>query len=393
MGNYNFDIIKDRTKTNSLKFDFAIERGKPADIMPLWVADMDFETAPPVIEAMRERLEHGIFGYTFPKTEYRQILIQWMKKRHNWDIKEHWVFQTPGVVFAISLAIKALTEENEGVMLQRPVYYPFFSIVENNNRIVVNNPLVYLEDEMPSYKMDVDDFERKIIENNVKLFILCNPHNPVGRVWTKEELTIIGDICLKHKVLVISDEIHEDFIYEGHQHVVFANIKPEYANITITCTSPSKTFNLAGLQISNIIVSNREIRAAILREMDKTGYDEPNVCGMVACQAAYEKGEEWLEELKQYLAENLSMVRDFVQERMPRVKLIPPEGTYLIWLDFSAYGLSKEALDDHIVNKAKLWLDSGEIFGIEGEGFQRINIATSKENLKRALLQLEKAFV
>lgn len=392
MNDYNFDNIKERKKTNSLKYDFAAEKGKPTDLMPLWVADMDFETAPDIVNALNERVQHGIFGYSNPKPEYRKILETWMEKRHGWKIDTSWIFQTPGVVFGISMIIRALTKKGDAVMIQRPLYYPFFSVIEDNQRKMINNALIYVEDQNPSYKINIEDFECKIVENDVKLFILCNPHNPVGRVWTKEELTSVGEICLKHHVIVVSDEIHQDFIYKGHKHVVFADIKPEFNEITITCTSPSKTFNLAGLQLSNLIAANKELRSAIKNEINKTGYDEPNLFGMIACQAAYQNGEEWLEALKEYLEENLAFVRKFIENNLTYVKLIEPEGTYLIWLDFRAYQMSERQLDDYIINEAKLWLDSGGIFGVEGEGFQRINIATSRENLKKALIQLEKAF-
>jgi len=393
MPKYNFDEIIQRTKTNSVKYDFAAERGKPLDLLPLWVADMDFMTVPTVTEQLIKKAEHGIYGYSDPKPDYYETIIKWMKKRHGWETKKEWYFYTPGVIFAIGLIIRALTKENDAVLIQRPVYYPFTSIIEKNNRILINNPLVYQKDSAGNgtYVMDVVDFEKKIEENQVKLFILCNPHNPVGRVWTIEELETLGDICQKHGVTVISDEIHEDFIYEGNTHQVFANLKPEYKDFTITCTSPSKTFNLAGLQVSNIIIPNKSFKAAIKQEFNKSGYDNMNLFGLVATQTAYATGEEWLEELKTYLADNLNYLREFLQKRLPKIKLIEPQGTYLVWIDCSELGLTDEKLNEIILHKAKLWLDAGTIFGEEGVHFQRINIATNRATLEKALFALEEA--
>lgn len=394
MGKYNFDTKIDRRNTNSLKYDFNAERNIPLDVLPLWVADMDFETAPEVKEAIIQRASHGIFGYTKPKQDFRDALVKWMSKRHDWDTKPGWYFHTPGVMFGISMAIRALTEEGDSVLIQKPVYYPFSNVVVENNRKLINNALVYKRNENNAgkYTIDLIDFEKNIVKNNVKLFILCNPHNPVGRVWTRQELEAMGDICVAHSVTVISDEVHEDFIYEGQKHIPFAKVKPEYENISITCTSPSKTFNLAGLQLANIIVPNREFRTSIKKEMNKTGYDEPNALGMVACQAAYTYGEEWLEELKQYLTNNLNFVREFLNTRIPKIRLVEPEGTYLIWLDFSEYGLTNDEVDQKIIHEAKLWLDKGTMFGEEGEHFQRMNIAAPKQTIEEGLLALEKVF-
>lgn len=395
MGNYNFDQIIDRKNTNCIKYDFHVERNVPEDALPLWVADMDFETAPEIKQAMLERVEHGIFGYTNPKGDFRDILVEWMRKRHGWETRPEWYFYTPGVVFAISMAVQGLTKEGDAVLIQRPVYYPFSNAVSDNNRTLINNPLVYKKSQEGAgrYEMDVEDFETKIMEHQVKLFILCNPHNPVGRVWTKEELETIGDICLKHHVTVVADEIHEDFVYEGYTHIPFAGIKPEFADITVTCTSPSKTFNLAGLQMANLIVSNPELRHAVKAAIKKTGYDEPNILGFVACQAAYSKGEAWLTELKEYLAGNLGYIREFLRTRIPKVKLVEPEGTYLIWLDFSGTGLTEEEINERIRTVAKLWLDHGTMFGSEGEYFQRINIAAPRTTMEQAMEALGRAFV
>lgn len=386
--NYNFDEVIDRKNTNSVKHDFHGRNGMPDDAIPLWVADMDFKTPDPVIEALVKASEHGIFGYSETREDYFLILQKWFSDNYDWEIHPSWLVKTPGVVFAIAMAVRALTHKGDAVMIQRPVYYPFSNLICDNERTLVNNPLIYND---RTYSIDFEDFEAKILDNRVKLFILCNPHNPVGRVWTREELIRLGDICVKHGVTVVSDEIHADFIYNGYRHQVFANIKPEFADITITCTAPSKTFNLAGLQVSNIIISNRELKNAIKNEINKTGHGQLNTMGIVACKAAYEHGHEWLQQLKVYLMENLSFVRSFLAERLPQVKLVEPQGTYLGWLDFNELGLSEAELEKLIVSDAKLWLDGGTMFGEEGKGFQRINIACPREVLEKAFLQLEAA--
>ncbi len=385
---FDFNLIVNRKNTNSLKHDFALERGKTADILPLWVADMDFPTVPEVTEALVKASQHGIFGYTEVKEDYFKVLRSWFSSHYHWDIERKWLVKTPGVVYAIAMAIRAFTNINDAVLIQKPVYYPFSETIESNERILINNPLVYKDGK---YHIDFADFEEKIIKHQVKLFILCNPHNPVGRVWTKDELIQLGDICVKHNVLVVSDEIHADFIYPGHEHLVFANLKPEYSHRTITCTAPSKTFNLAGLQVSNVFIGNSKLKYAFKAEIVKSGYSQLNTMGLIACQAAYEFGDTWLNELKEYLFNNLQLVRSYLEEHIPDVKLIEPEGTYLVWIDFSGLNLSEEELEDLIVNKAKLWLDAGTMFGAEGLGFQRINIACPRETLALALKQLEEA--
>lgn len=385
---YNFNEIVQRDNTNSLKYDFANRCGKPEGLLPLWVADMDFKTPAPVVEALVEKSKHGIFGYSESGQDYFFILKDWFKTNFEWDIRPDWLVKTPGVVYAIATAIRGMTVKGDGILIQQPVYYPFSEIIRINERKLVVNQLVY---EKGRYIIDFDDFENKISTNGVKLFILCNPHNPVGRVWTKEELTRLGDICLKHQVTVISDEIHQDFIYPGHKHLVFADLKPEFLKISITCTAPTKTFNLAGLQISNIFIKDRELRKKFVDEMTKSGYNELNVMGLVACTAAYSQGREWLNELKTYLVGNLDFMRNFLSEKLPQIKLVEPEGTYLVWLDFNELGLSEKELEDLIINKAGLWLDEGIMFGAGGEGFQRINIASPRVILEQALTQLEQA--
>ncbi|MDF2655903.1 MAG: aminotransferase [Bacillota bacterium] len=385
---YNFDEIIERKGTNCIKYDFACERGKPDDLLPLWVADMDFRTPPEVIDALVAASQHGIFGYSEVKKPYFKAVHNWYQEHFGWQTEEGWMVKTPGVVFAISTAIRGLTEPGDSILIQRPVYYPFTEVILSNDRKLVNNPLIYTDGK---YQIDFEDFETKIRENNVKLFVLCNPHNPVGRVWTKEELIRMGEICLHYQVTVVSDEIHADFIYPGHQHLVFSTLRPEFADITITCTAPSKTFNLAGLQVSNNFISNGELRRAFRREIGRTGYGQLNTLGLIACQVAYEKGYPWLQELREYLNGNLTFIREFLKAELPEITLVEPEGTYLVWLDFHNLGLSEKELEQLIVNKAKLWLDEGTMFGPEGEGFQRFNIACPKATLETAFHQLKRA--
>lgn len=384
----NFNEFINRKDTNSLKYDFMAERGKPENLLPLWVADMDFQTAPAILERLEQTVKHGIFGYSETKAPYYDAVIGWYERHFNWYIEKDWLIKTPGVVFALAAAVRAFTKEWDGVLLQQPVYYPFSEVILDNDRVLVNNSLKLTDGH---YEIDFEDFEKKIVEYRVKLFLLCSPHNPVGRVWKTWELKRIGDICLKHGVIVVSDEIHSDFVYPGHKHQVFANLGAEYADITVTCTAPSKTFNLAGLQISNIIISNPELRKKYLKAVAAAGYSQANLMGIVACQAAYESGEAWLSELKTYLFENLNFLRDFLHEKLPEIKLIEPEGTYLIWLDFSGLNLTEREREWLIIEKAGLWLDSGAMFGPDGDGFERINIACPRETLAKALRQLEEA--
>lgn len=394
MTTYNFDKIINRKGTNCLKYDFAVERGKPAEVLPLWVADMDFQVSEEITKSLHAAVEHGIYGYTQPKDPYYNAIMNWMKKNHQWETKREWIVKTPGVVFALGAAVKAFTKPGDAVLIQNPVYYPFTNIIRDNDRRVIDNTLVYekrVTEGKSQYSIDYEDFERKIVQENIKLFILCNPHNPVGRVWTREELQYLGEICLRHHVIVVSDEIHNDFVYPGFEHTVFANVDPRFAEFTVTCTAPSKTFNLAGLQISNIFIPNETLREAFQKEIGKTGYDEPNALGAVACEAAYRGGQEWLDQLRAYLFENLNFLRAYLQEKIPQIHLVEPEGTYLVWLDCSELGISGKELDQFIVEKAGLWLDGGAMFGPSGADFQRVNIACPRATLELALDKLKAA--
>ena len=386
--NLDFDKIVSRKNTRSLKYDFAKRRGMPEDVLPLWIADMDFETSSYIQDALTERIKHGIFGYSEVKTQYFNIVRDWIKKHHNWDIQEKWLVKTPGVVFAIAMAVKAYTQPSDSVLIQQPVYYPFSEVISDNGRKVISNDL-YLGDDN-RYHIDFEDFERKIIDEKIKLFLLCNPHNPVGRVWTEAELIQLGDICVRHGVIVVSDEIHQDFVFHGKHHV-FANLKKEFENISITCTSPSKTFNLAGLTMSNIFIPNYELSRKFRKETDGAGISQLNVMGLVATETAYSKGEEWYSAMFTYVADNIRFVKQYVSENLTNVTMIDTEGTYLVWLDFRKTGLSVSELDNLIIHKAKVWLDSGKIFGKCGEGFQRINVACPRGVLKKALDRIREA--
>lgn len=380
--NLDFDKVIDRRNTRCLKYDFAKRRGMPEDVLPLWVADMDFATSSYIEDALIERAKHGIFGYSEVQTPYFEILANWLKKHHNWDVQEKWLIKTPGVVFALAMAVKAYTEIGEGVLIQTPVYYPFYEVIRDNGRKIVENEL-YLGDDN-RYHIDFEDFEKKIISEKVRLFILCSPHNPVGRVWMAEELVKLGDICVKHGVTVVSDEIHADFVFKGRHHA-FAALKKEFENISVTCTSASKTFNLAGLMMSNIFIPNHELKRKFRKELDAAGTSQLGIMGLVATEAAYSYGEEWYRSMIEYVRGNIEFAKEYIAENMPDVSMIDIEGTYLVWLDFHKTGLSTEELDRRIIHNAKLWLDSGKIFGKCGEGFQRINVACPRSILKEAL--------
>lgn len=383
--NYDFDTVTDRKNTNAIKYDLAKKRGKPEDAVSLWIADMDFPTAPCIQKAVAEKAAHGIWGYSRPDNRYYDALKKWYKERHNFEVQNEWVVNTPGVCFALATAVKAFTKEGESVLIQKPVYYPFFNIINSLQRKVVNSSLILKNNH---YEIDFDDFERKIVQENVKMFILCSPHNPGGRVWTKQELQKISEICLAHNVLVVSDEIHSDITFGSNVHTVYGSLSEQALKNSIICTAPSKSFNLAGLQFSNIFIADEKLRKAFSKELDKTGYDEPSVFGIVAATAAYSEGADWFDSVKSYIWENILFAKKYIEENAPQIKVLVPEGTYLLWLDFSETGLSDSEINDRVLNKAKVWLDSGSMFGKEGEKFQRINCATPRIILEDALKRI-----
>lgn len=383
--NYDFDIVTDRKNTNAIKYDLAKKRGKPEDAVSLWVADMDFPTAPCIQKAVAEKAAHGIWGYSRPDNRYYDALKKWYKERHNFEVQNEWVVNTPGVCFALATAVKAFTKEGESVLIQKPVYYPFFNIINSLQRKDVNSSLILKNNH---YEIDFDDFERKIVQENVKMFILCSPHNPGGRVWTKQELQKISEICLAHNVLVVSDEIHSDITFGSNVHTVYGSLSEQALKNSIICTAPSKSFNLAGLQFSNIFIADEKLRKAFSEELDKTGYDEPSVFGIVAATAAYSEGADWFDSVKSYIWENILFAKKYIEENASQIKVLVPEGTYLLWLDFSKTGLSDSEINDRVLNKAKVWLDRGSMFGKEGEKFQRINCATPRIILEDALKRI-----
>lgn len=386
---YDFDRIIDRNHTWSIKHDLKKENGKPEDVLPLWVADMDFRSPQGVLDVLTQVSEHGVFGYTKADDSYFASVASWYKRRFHWELEKEWLVPTPGVVFAISVALKAFTEEGDAVVIQPPVYHPFRRAIERNHRTLVENPLV-LED--GHYHMNLKDLEQKITEHNAKVMILCNPHNPIGRVWTREELTALSEICLRHHVFVISDEIHGDFTWPGHVQTPYACISEETKLSSMTCTAPSKTFNLAGLQTSNILIPNPDMRHKMRSELLDLGADGINRMGQFACEAAYRDGEEWLEQLLAYLYGNLALVREFTKTRMPEIQLIEPEGTYLAWLDCRGMKMTEEEMIDFFSNEAKVWLDHGGHSGAEGVGFMRFNLGSPRSVIEDALDRIEAAW-
>ena len=387
MGKYNFDEVIDRHGTDCLKYDFGMKRKGRDDLLPLWVADMDFRLPDEILDEFHKRIDHGIFGYTDPLDEYFAAMNHWFSTRYGYTIEPEWVTLGAGIVYALGTSVRAFTEEGDAMMVMQPVYYPFSEVIKNDGRRLVNCQLRY---ENNHYSIDFEKMEKMIREEGVKALIFCNPHNPVGRVWSAEELEKLGDICVKNGVTVVSDEIHQDFVFKG-KHQVFAGLKKEFQDISITCTSPSKTFNLASMMISNIFIPNPELRRKFRKQLDAAGISQLGVLGLVATEAAYSKGEEWYQAMHAYVEANINYTKEYVEKYLPGVKMTDLEGTYLVWLDFRKTGLGVEELEDLIIHKAGLWLDSGKIFGKAGEGFQRINVACPRATLTEALERIKKA--
>lgn len=386
---YDFDTPIDRTHTWSIKHDFKKENGKADDILPLWVADMDFRSPDSVVEALKKAVDHGIFGYSRADESYFDAVAAWYQKRHHLTLQPEWMTCTPGIVFALSIAVRAFTQEGDAVLIQPPVYHPFSRAILCNKRTLVENPLVLKDGH---YEMDLEDLEQKVLDEHVKLMILCNPHNPVGRVWTREELTALADICLRHHVYVISDEIHGDFVWRGHEQTPYASISEEACLHSMMCTAPSKTFNLAGMATSNLFIPDPEMRRKFRSELLDVGQENMNRLGLFACRAAYEGGGEWLDQLIGYLAGNLALVRDFCKNRVPQIQLIEPEGTYLAWLDCRELGMTDDELMAFFSDDAKVWLDPGTHSGEQGSGFMRFNLGSSRSVIAQALDQIEAAW-
>lgn len=381
--NYDFDKIITRRGTNSYKWDEL----KDSDIIPMWVADMDFQTAPCIIEALQRRVEHGIFGYTLVPSSYYDAVIGWFNRRHQWQIDRSWILYTSGVVPALSAIIKALTQPKDKVLIQSPVYNCFFSSIKNNGCEAVESPLVYQKN---TYYVDWNDFEAKLSDPLVKLFILCNPHNPAGRVWKREELLRMNELCMKHGVKVIADEIHCELVMPGHTFVPFASISEDTLNNSITCNSPSKSFNTAGLQIANIICNDKETRLRIDRAININEVCDVNPFGVIALQAAYNEGSDWLDALNAYLYDNYLALKTYFAANMPQLEVTRLEGTYLVWVNIKPLGISSDALTEKLLSEAKVKVNSGTMYGRQtGEGFIRLNIACPRSQMMEGLQRIK----
>jgi cysteine-S-conjugate beta-lyase len=388
MENKVFDKVVDRNNTHSVKWDAVGKVFGKDDVLPMWVADMDFHPPKAVTDALKDRIDHGIFGYTFVPMSVTETIQDWMKKRHDCEFKKSSILFSEGVVPSISTAIRAYTEKGDKVLVHSPVYTPFFNMVKNNDRTLVTSNLVV---ENGRFEMDFADFEAKL-QDGVKLFILCNPHNPGGRVWTKDELEKIGDLCVKHDVLIVSDEIHSDLVFKPHVHIPIATIKEEFREITTTFIAPSKTFNLAGLQASAVLIPNKELKAKFKEVQEQQGFFTLNTFGIAGMEAAYRYGEEWLEQLLVYLDENMKITTDFIAEHLPALKPMKADATYLLWIDCRELGLSDEEIKNQLLEKGKLGLEPGTKYGEGGEGFVRMNLACPRETLYEGLERLKKAF-
>lgn len=384
---YDFETLVDRTNTGSFKWEQMkdwnpnVEKG----VVPYTVADMELKNPPEIIEGLKKYIDHTILGYTAPTEGFTNAVYGWMKKRHNWEIKPEWIVNSAGVVSAFYTAIRALSKPGDGIIINSPVYYPFYSAIELNDRKVVKNALVY---DGRTYVIDYEDLEKKAQDPKNKILLFCSPHNPVGRVWKKEELEKVADICLRNDVLIISDEIHNDLIMPGFEHTVMATLSDKVANNMIVLTAPSKTFNLAGMQTSNIIIPNKEIREIFQEETAKNAFHTLNILGYKACEIAYTECEEWLDQLIELVHHNYLELRKYMEENLPQIKVYDMEGTYLVWMDFNALGLDKDELEEFLHMEAQVFFDEGYIFGEEGNGFERMNIACPTKTLMEGLERL-----
>jgi len=383
---YNFDKIINREHTASVKFDLRKEVFGKEDILPMWVADMDFETPDFVIDTLKKRLEHPILGYSYRPDSYYQSIINWVKRRHQWIIKKEWISFSPGIVPAINMAIMAYTEPGDQIIVQPPVYHPFFSAIKNNHRIQVDNPLTL---QNGRYFIDFNDLKAKL--KDAKMILLSNPHNPGGSVWSKEELQTLGELCVENDVLIMADEIHSDLVFKPAQYVPMASLSPEIANQTVTFIAPSKTFNMAGLATSSVVISNNILKEKFDQILDTIHIGMGNIFGAVASEAAYTHGDEWLDELLEYLSKNMDYVEQFITEYIPEIKVIRPEGTYLMWLDCSDLNLNNKDLKDFMIQDAGLGFNDGRMFGAGGDQFMRMNVACPIQTIKIALRKLEQA--
>ncbi|MDR2293009.1 MAG: PatB family C-S lyase [Prevotellaceae bacterium] len=385
---YNFDEIVDRSSTNCEKYNKCEEVFGTEDIIPLWVADMDFKVAKPVLDALRSRNEHGIFGYTFQGESYFDSIIKWQKRRNGWTIEKDWIIHCPGVVPGLNFAVQTLTDEGDKIVIMPPVYHPFFTAATDNNRILVENNLKHAG---LDYFIDYDDLDEKL--KDAKLLIFCNPHNPVGRVWKRSELEKIAELCIKHKTVILSDEVHSDLIFAPHKHIPLATLSPEIADLCLTFFAPSKTFNIAGFATAVAVASNKTIRDAFGSIIKKLHLTDGNISGLTALEAAYNNGEEWLEQMLEYISENAKFVVDFFEKNIPHIKTQHPESTFLQWIDFNALNLTQNELVDFLIKDAKVGLNDGKSFSeSEGTGFMRLNIACPRSVIEKALNQILLAY-
>ncbi|MFR2071591.1 MAG: MalY/PatB family protein [Bacteroides nordii] len=381
---YDFDEVIPRRGTNSYKWDTETEE----DVLPMWVADMDFRTAPAVVDALKKRVEHGIFGYTKVPSEYYDSIVDWFRRKHNWTIKRDWIIYTTGVVPALSAIIKALTSPGDKILVQTPVYNCFFSSIRNNGCEIVTNPLIYING---TYQINFDDLEKKAADPKVKLLLLCNPHNPAGRVWTKQELVRIGKICFQNGIVIVADEIHCELVFPGHTYTPFASVSEEFLMHSVTCTSPSKAFNLAGLQIANIISADTNIRMRIEKAINVNEVCDVNPFGIEALMAAYNNSEEWLDKLNHYLFANYNYLKNYFKEHLPQFPVIRLEGTYLVWIDCSVLKLSSKEIVKTLLKRGKIRVNEGSLYGEAGDHFIRINIACPRQTLIDGLNRIRRA--
>ncbi len=386
--NYNFSEIIDRSNTASVKYDLRNLIFGSGDVVPMWVADMDFRTPDFIIDALKKRLEHEILGYSIRTESYYNAFAGWLKRRHNWEVKREWVAFSPGVVPALNMAVLAFTRPGDRIIVQPPVYFPFFDAVSRNGRNLVYNPLIL---ENGRYRMDYDDLEKSCIEG-ASMLILSNPHNPGGNAWREDELRRMADICLKYNVLIVSDEIHCDLVNEGYKHTVLASQSPEIADLTVTMMAPSKTFNLAGLATASVIISNPDLRRKYTEVLEDLHIGNGNIFGNAASEAAYLHGDEWLGQLLEYIQDNIDYLEEFIELNLPLVRMIKPEATYMVWLDFRLAGMNDEELKKFLIEKAGLGLNEGTMFGPGGSGFMRMNLACPRKTLEYALDRLKSAF-
>ncbi len=386
---YDFDRVIDRKGTNSVKWDLQPAKGGE-DLISLYVADMDFETVPAVKKALHELTERGIYGYTFIPDSYREAVVGWMSRRHDWQIQPEWIVPFPGVVPSIKHVIRTYTKPGDEILVFKPVYYPFDASIHLNDRKLVEFPL---EEKDGKYTINFEKLDQFLAEHKVKMVIFCSPHNPIGRVWTREELEKLGDLAVKYDLMIFSDEIHMDFHAPDHPFVSFHKARPDLEDRLIIATAPSKTFNLAGLKNSNIIIPNEELRKQWIHEMEACGISTtPNLYGMTATQAAYENGDQWVDELVEYVNGNYDFMIDWFDKNMPMVHMRKPEGLYLAWVDFRELGMNGDELEDFMLKEAKVWLDEGFIFGTGGEGYERFNCGTSRSVIKEALNRIKAAW-